>query len=401
MATDATPVLAAAPAMHAGARSGFLPERIIHLHPTRLCNLACLHCYSESDPRQAAALDVRALCQALTVLRAEGYAQLSLSGGEPLVYPALHEVVVFAKGLGFRVTMISNGLLLKVGHGARHEPLLDLLDGVAISFDGLADSHNHWRGRPDAFKRACAAVQRLAASGRHVAAAISLTRDALAELPDLADLLVDLGARALQIRPVARAGRARSLADGVFYNPADQLRLHLVANALQQELPGVRVHCDLAPAQGLWQQREAYAGLLGGLGGCEGGPGVLPHAQRPLADLVNPLVITETGALKPIAYDFNQRFDVGRTQGLSAQTLATYKRQGLPAFQALMGSALAGLQGQRCLLDWFDHCTRLSEQHGRIPIRAAAVALAQLAEVRCSDNGDTAERLTLSSRHRP
>ena len=36
---------------NASMRSGFLPDRIIHLHPTRLCNLACLHCYSESDPQ--------------------------------------------------------------------------------------------------------------------------------------------------------------------------------------------------------------------------------------------------------------------------------------------------------------------------------------------------------------
>lgn len=33
------------------------------------------------------------------------------------------------------------------------------------------------------------------------------------------------------------------------------------------------------------------------------------HEDRPLAELVNPLVITETGLLKPIAYDFDGRFD--------------------------------------------------------------------------------------------
>jgi Fe-coproporphyrin III synthase len=349
-------------------RSGFLPERIVHLHPTRLCNLACLHCYSASDPQQATALDADALCQALVVLRAEGYALLSLSGGEPLVYPPLLDVLRFAKGLGFRVSMISNGLLVN----ARHDAVLDLLDGVAISFDGLAATHNHWRGRPDAFQRASAAVQHLAAHGRPVAAAISLARDAIAELPDLADHLVGLGARALQIRPVARAGRARGLADKVFYSEADQLRLHLVTKALEQELPQVRVHGDLAPAQGLWQQRDAYAGLLGR---CDGGSvdrGVIPLAERPLADLVNPLVITETGALKPVAYDFDPRFDVGRVRALSTPKLAAYKRHGLPAFRFLMGHALAGLQHQQRLLDWFDHCTRLSEQHGRVPIGVAA-----------------------------
>jgi pyruvate-formate lyase-activating enzyme len=332
-------------------RSGFLPDRIIHLHPTRLCNLACLHCYSESNAQQKVALAPSVLCDALELLRAEGYALISLSGGEPLVYAPLRAVVERSRELGFRVTMITNGLLAT----ERMDPVLSQLDGVAISFDGLAGTHNALRGRPDAFDRACATLRRLAAQGRPVAAAISLTRDAIPELPDLADHLVSLGARGLQIRPVARAGRARSLADGTFYSASDQARLYLVVLALQQELPAeVRVHCDLAPGQGLWQQQDAYAGLLGS---CD----ALCYEDRPLAVLVNPLVITETGTLKPIAYDFDARFDVASISDLSSDRLRFYKQHGVRGLQALVGGALARLRDSQGVVDWFDYCTRLSE----------------------------------------
>jgi MoaA/NifB/PqqE/SkfB family radical SAM enzyme len=336
-------------------RSGFLPDRIVHLHPSRLCNLACLHCYSESDQRQKAALDPGRLSHALGVLRAEGYALVSLSGGEPLMYRPLREIVERSKALGFRVTMISNGLLAT----ERMDPVLSLLDGLAISFDGLAPSHNALRGRPDAFERAGATLRRLAERELPVAAAISLTREAIPELPDLADHLVSLGARALQIRPVARAGRARSLGDGAFYTAEDRARLYLVVLALGQELPaGVRVHCDLAPSRGLWQQREAYASLLGRYE-------ELSDEERPLADLVNPLVVTETGRLKPIAYDFDDGFDVTSVEELSFDSLRDYKRHRLPRLRALVGRALAGLEGRHELVDWFDRCTRLSEAMGR------------------------------------
>ena len=87
----------------------------------------------------------------------------------------------------------------------------------------------------------------------------------------------------------------------------------------------------------------------------------MPHESRPLADLVNPLVITETGALKPIAYDFDERFDVDSVHGLSAESLREYKRERLPGLQELVGGALAGLREEHGLVDWFDHCTRLSE----------------------------------------
>lgn len=335
----------------AAAPSGFLPDRIVHLHPTRLCNLACLHCYSASGPRQKGALDPGLVCDALAVLRAEGYALISLSGGEPLVYRPLRMVVERARELGFRVTMITNGLLAT----ERMAPMLSLLDGMAISFDGLAATHNAMRGRADAFERASGALQRLAEKGLPVGAAISLTREAVPELPDLADHLVSSGARTLQIRPVARAGRARSLDKGSFYSASDHARLYLVVLALQQELgTSVRVSCDLAPAQGLWQQRDAYAALLGD---CESSA----HESRRLADLVNPLVITETGALKPIAYDFHGRFDVATVNGLSTDDLEHYKRQRLADLQALVGGALASLQNRRDLVDWFDYCTRLSE----------------------------------------
>lgn len=331
-------------------RSGFLPDRIIHLHPTRLCNLACLHCYSESGPSQRGALGAASVTTALEVLRAEGYRVVSLSGGEPLVYRDLGAVVRSAKQLGFRVTMITNGLLVDGPRGA----IVSELDGMAISFDGLSETHDRIRARPGAFDGACAALRQLAGDGRPVAAAISLTRDAIPELPDLAYHLADLGARALQIRPVARAGRAKSMLPSAFGSDADRARLYLVAAALSQELaPDVAVHCDLAPAQGLWRRREAYAALLAS---CDA-PGEAP----PLAELVNPLVITDDGRLKPIAYDFDPRFDITELDGLTHERLRRYKDEGLADFGDLVGSALATLEDRRELVDWFDFCTRLSE----------------------------------------
>ena len=87
----------------------------------------------------------------------------------------------------------------------------------------------------------------------------------------------------------------------------------------------------------------------------------MPYEDRPLADLVNPLVITETGTLKPIAYDFDARFDVTDADALSGDHLRQYKRDRVAGLQTLVGGALAGLRDRSDLVDWFDHCTRLSE----------------------------------------
>jgi hypothetical protein len=113
------------------------------------------------------------------------------------------------------------------------------------------------------------------------------------------------------------------------------------------------VHCDLAPSQGLWRERGAYAALLAS---CE-----LTDEAPPLAELVNPLVITDDGRLKPIAYDFDARYDVAALEGLAPERLRRYKDERLADFRDLVGSALATLEDQRELVDWFDFCTRLSE----------------------------------------
>lgn len=354
-----------APSSPRAERSGFLPERIVHVHPTRLCNLACSHCYSASGPQHKMGLNIRLLRFALPLLKAEGYNLVSLSGGEPMTYPDLVPLIDEAHALGFRVTMVSNGMF----SARRVEEVAARLDGIAISFDGLAASHNAIRGRSDAFEWASETVARLANHDIPVAAAISLMRSAIPELPELAAHLVGLGAKALQVRPVALAGRAQALTDSHIFTTADQARLYLVTLALQKELGGdVKMHCDLAPALGLWQQRDAYGGLLASCP-MEG----RAKTPRLLSDLVNPLVLTETGTLKPIAYDFNSRFDVASVAAFSAEELASYKFHRVEGFRKLIGTALAQLPKMGGLVDWFDYCARLSDAYNspRTPLRHA------------------------------
>ncbi len=329
--------------------SGFLGSRIVHLHPTRLCNLACAHCYSHSGPDATGELSAEALLPALALLRGQGYEQVSLSGGEPLVYRDLSSLLVGLKGQGWRVTMVSNGLLVD----ARHEAELARLDGLAISFDGPREAHDLVRGRVGAFERACAALRFAAERGRPAAVAISLARSALPALPELVDELLAHGAHAFQIRPVARAGRGATLEPHWFYAAADRARLVLVVDALRHELPDVPIHCDLVAAQALWRQRDDYAALMAD---CPDRPVV----ERSLADLVNPLVIDERGVLKPLAYDFDTRFDIASIAELDASLLVSAKARIVPPLSVLIGSGLSALKDSRDFIDWFDECARRS-----------------------------------------
>ena len=262
------------------------------------------------------------LCDALGVLRAEGYAVVSLSGGEPLVYRPLRAVVERAKELGFRVTMISNGLLATAANGRRCWRCSTVSRSAST---GWPDSHNALRGRPDAFERACAALERLAANGtsRRCGDLADPRRDSRVAGPRRPPREPRCAGARRSVRspaPAARARwpRARSIAPATMRGCTSWC-----SRSSRSCRPTFGCIATWRPAQGLWEQRDAYAGLLGG---CD----ALPDEDRPLAELVNPLVITETGALKPIAYDFDHRFDVAAIDGLSSGGLQDYKQRHLP-----------------------------------------------------------------------
>jgi len=72
---------------------------VLQLHPTRLCNIACAHCYSGSGPTVRGELPLELLSDCLEAAAGLGYRQLAVSGGEPLLYGPLPELLGRAREL--------------------------------------------------------------------------------------------------------------------------------------------------------------------------------------------------------------------------------------------------------------------------------------------------------------
>ena len=318
-------------------RSGFLPDRTVHLHPLDLCNLACSHCYSASSPSKRTILPLEPLLAALPRLRAEGYEVISLSGGEPLLYPWLPQLLAAAKAEGFRTAAITNGCRVT----PQHRELVETLDRIAISFDGLEARHNAMRGNSQAWARAVSGLRYLAEIGKPAAAAFTVTNGSLAEVPEFIEICAGLGVRAVQLRPLVMAGRAPEAVADQALSEADTARLWLMAQTLQLGWEGeVAVHVDLAPAEALAADAGAWSLAL------EGGP------DQRLSDAVNPLVITPEGRLRPWTYDFPEEFDLGHLQDL-APTRRVWISGGLPRLRTLLARTLHAAGLEDGFLDWF------------------------------------------------
>jgi MoaA/NifB/PqqE/SkfB family radical SAM enzyme len=177
------------------------------VHPTRRCNLRCLHCYSDSGPEQRGGLDSPRLCEALEDAAAEGFTVAGFSGGEPLLYEPLETMLDHARSCGLITTVTSNGMLLTE---RRLDSLAGRIDLLAISLDGVPESHNQMRAHPRAFETMAKRLKALRRSGIPFGFIFTLTQHNVNELDWVAGFAKEQGAGLLQIHPLEDAGRART-----------------------------------------------------------------------------------------------------------------------------------------------------------------------------------------------
>jgi MoaA/NifB/PqqE/SkfB family radical SAM enzyme len=104
-----------------------------HLIPTRRCNLACAYCNEFDD--HSAPVTTSDVLRRVDLLAALGTGIVTLSGGEPLLHPALDEIVLQIRRRGMIATLITNGYLLSVDRIRRlnHAGL----DHLQISIDNV------------------------------------------------------------------------------------------------------------------------------------------------------------------------------------------------------------------------------------------------------------------------
>jgi MoaA/NifB/PqqE/SkfB family radical SAM enzyme len=320
-------------------------RRVLQIHPTRRCNLRCLHCYSSSGPEERDELDADTLLQALEDARAEGFTISGFSGGEPLLYKPLPRLLTHARSLGFITTVTSNGLLLDERRLGRLAGTLDLL---AISLDGAPASHNRLRASDRAFEGMAARLDGVRRSGIPFGFIFTLTRRNVQELDWVASFALEQGARLLQIHPLEIIGRARDeLPDeGPDFPVAMFASQH--ARRLQRQM-GARlfVQVDLAPRRTLLPQFDRPSAANGESNG----------GELPLAELVAPLVVEADGTVAPLEYGFPRAYVLGTLREATLRELAArWRRDKCRAFHAFCRDALAGKTGGAPFLfiSWHD-----------------------------------------------
>lgn len=338
-------------------------SRVLQVHPTRACNLRCLHCYSASGPEERGGLPAALLREAVADAAAEGYTALSVSGGEPLLYPGLLEVLEEARDRGLATAVTTNGMLLDAHQLAG---LRDRLDLFAISLDGVPESHNRMRAWPWAFEAMQSRLAGLRQAGLAFGFLFTLTRTNAHELGWVAEFAAAQGASFLQVHPLVETGRGREALRGETPDDFEAAFAWIVASRLRESVQGrLRIHVDLldraALRVGLASGPAAGAcGLepLAALGAREEPP---PGEPDRLADRVAPLVVEADGTVVPLRHGFPRAYALGRLQEARLRLLAArWRKQRLPAFSRLCRRTLEELAApaERPLVNWHHEVAR-------------------------------------------
>ncbi len=282
---------------------------VLQVHPTRRCNLACAHCYTESSPGESETLPVHLLAGAVQDAAALGYGQLAVSGGEPLLYRDLPALLAAAKAMGMITTVTSNAMLATP---RRLDELVPVLDGMAVSIDGRPDEHDRMRAQAGAFDKTVANLAHLRERGLPFAFIFTLTQHNADSLAFVIRLAAETGARAVQVHPLTADGRAAHTLSSAVPDG-----LELMAGLMAAEVLGADLD---VPVQVDVLLREQLGTLCRQL--------VPPTPVRQLKDAAPVLIVEASGRVLPYTHAVHPALALGNLQQARLSELATQWLQG-------------------------------------------------------------------------
>ena len=235
-----------------------------------------------------------------------GYRVLGVSGGEPLLYAGLTEVLRRAHLLGLTTTVTTNGMLLTQ---RRIDALLGLVDVLAISLDGMPERHVWMRRDGGAFAKMAARLPALRDSGIPFGFVFTLTMSNVHELDWIAAFAADAGASLLQVHPLELEGYARTNMPG---DVPDVVELGYAAvEAARLRASGqLFIQYDILPRTALVEHADRLLASREAAGN---------------ASWLSPIVLEADGEVVPVTYGFNRRYSLGNIlQGRLRSMLAQW-----------------------------------------------------------------------------
>lgn len=273
--------------------------RVLRVEVTDACPLACAHCSVNAGPGKHSLIQREAVLGLIRDFAAQGGASLVVTGGEPLEYPHLLELLEQAKRIGLGTTLFSMGLR----QGLRPLDIVDArtlsraVDAFRVSIHGSTSAvHDKLTRTPGSFDAMHASIRALTSAGIDVKATFFAHTGNIHDLPAVAQLCSSVGIHDLRVLVVVAQGRAAHRPQAFAVKPSSLTRLLAEARGVRDV--NVRLGDAAKASEGkinacLAVQEELVVNSQGWLSPC--------HSFEPTpsqSDYDNPLRVGLTEALK-------------------------------------------------------------------------------------------------------
>jgi MoaA/NifB/PqqE/SkfB family radical SAM enzyme len=311
------------------------------LHLTGKCNLTCTHCYMEGAPHRKERLPLKPVLDAIADCRTLGVGTLYITGGEPLMYRELTEVLEAAAIIpGLKTTLCSNGTLINALHVARFAAL-----GVSlnISVDGEAEYHDDFRREPGAFEKTAEGIRRAVFSYVPVTVIMTVSRRNLASVGTMAEWAAAMRVNTLRFQPLLSLGRGTEISDDRL-TPQQTAHLVLTASDIANRYRG-RLGCGIIGQSKRFMQAHPCAAYVCNGAGC----------HRRIAREVKKIVVREDGTILPEATNLSPRFAIGHIgDGRLTRLVSRFLDDGYARFDALCRRTYAEIipQWEAAVVPW-------------------------------------------------
>ncbi|MDP8215608.1 MAG: radical SAM protein [Candidatus Euphemobacter frigidus] len=143
----------------------------VQLVPTSRCNLNCRYCFGEFHEREGENFPRENLLRIIDELAELGTRFILLTGGEPMMYPHIADIVQRIGARKIELILGTNGLNV-----AKRIDELTSVDIFSISLDGPRKLHDYYRGA-GSYDVAMEAVRAARDRGKRVQLQYTMTRD--------------------------------------------------------------------------------------------------------------------------------------------------------------------------------------------------------------------------------
>ncbi|MCX7780920.1 MAG: putative heme d1 biosynthesis radical SAM protein NirJ2 [Negativicutes bacterium] len=185
---------------------------IISWNTTQACNINCLHCYRDAGAKLADELSTVEGKKLLAEIAACGFKIMVFSGGEPLLRPDIFELIRYARSLGLRPVLGTNGTMITPKLARELKAAGLAVAGISVDSREKA-KHDWFRQSEGAWEQTMAGIDACRQGGLPFQLHTTVMNWNEDEVTDITDLAVELGAIAHHIFFLVPAGRGKDIAE--------------------------------------------------------------------------------------------------------------------------------------------------------------------------------------------